>query len=407
MPVGKRYAVVYYGETDEYVARVVLERNYTIVVAEPYFTVPNEWIERGIKVYVYLNILGLPIDMYDWVRENHPEWILHTKEGKPAKYWYGYSFMCNIAVESFQNYLISKAKEYLEKGFSGIFLDDIHLEISYIGGPQYDTPVYDESKYGKWIDAIIQFITRLKNETGASLIYNAGWDKPSPELMQYVDGVMLEAHPTTYVVTSSEESITEPRYESRPWVDIYENSLEAQKYAKEGKTVIALSYGESPDIYEFSYATVRLFDFFYWISPPIIDRILDAKVLDLDLGNPLGEHEVNGSIYYRLYEKGLVAVNPWNEKDEIVIRVPDGWQKLSRIDGSAYEVKDGKLEIALEPEEGMVLLLEDGEEGLSENKGTTWVSKTFKLLKENALGIVLALLLGIALTAIVRNYCED
>jgi len=116
MPVGKRYAVVYYGETDEYVARVVLERNYTIVVAEPYFTVPNEWIERGIRVYVYLNILGLPIDMYDWVRENHPEWILYTKEGEPAKYWYGYSFMCNIAVESFQNYLISKAKEYFEKG---------------------------------------------------------------------------------------------------------------------------------------------------------------------------------------------------------------------------------------------------------------------------------------------------
>ena len=73
MPVGKRYAVVYYGETDEYVARVVLERNYTIVVAEPYFTVPNEWIERGIKVYVYLNILGLPIDMYDW------------GEGKPSR----------------------------------------------------------------------------------------------------------------------------------------------------------------------------------------------------------------------------------------------------------------------------------------------------------------------------------
>jgi len=208
VPVGRRYAVVYYGEANDHVARLVLERNYTIVVAQPYFKIPREWIERGVRVYAYLNVLGLEMNMYDWVREHHPEWPLYTREGEPAKYWYGSSFMCNIAVESFQDYLVSKAREYLRRGFTGIFLDDVHLDISGIGGPQYDTPVYDEARYGRWLDALTKFIVRLRNETGASLIYNAGWSKPSPELMKYVDGVMLEAHPTTYVVTSSWESVT-------------------------------------------------------------------------------------------------------------------------------------------------------------------------------------------------------
>jgi len=357
VPVSRRYAVVYYGEANDHVARLVLERNYTIVVAQPYFKIPREWIERGVRVYAYLNVLGLEMNMYDWVREHHPEWPLYTREGEPAKYWYGSSFMCNIAVESFQDYLVSKAREYLRRGFTGIFLDDVHLDISGIGGPQYDTPVYDEARYGRWLDALTKFIVRLRNETGASLIYNAGWSKPSPELMKYVDGVMLEAHPTTYVVTSSWESVTNPRYVSRPWSTIYENSLAAQEYAEQGKIVIALSYGESLETYEYSYAVARLFDFYYWVSPPIINRVLETDVLDLDLGEPLGGHGVLGPIYYRVYEEGLVAVNPGGEEATAVIEVPSNWTTLRRIDGRAYRVEDGKLRVSLGPGEGVILLL--------------------------------------------------
>lgn len=396
VPVGRRYAVVYYGEVNDYVARLVLERNYTIVIAEPYFRVPREWRERGVEVYVYLNVLGLDMSMYDWVKRRHPEWILYTKEGKPAKYWYGHSFMCNIAIKSYQDYLISKAKEYLRRGFTGIFLDDVHLDISHIGGPQYDTPVYDETKYGRWLDALIQFIERLRNETGALIIYNAGWSKPSPELMEHVDGVLLEAHPTTYVVTSSWESVTNPRYTSRPWRVIYENSLAAQEYAKKGKIVIALSYGESPEMYEYSYAAVRLFDFYYWVSPPIIDRILDARVLDLDLGEPLGEHRVNGSIYYRLYERGLVAVNPSDEEASAVIEVPNNWTTLRRIDGSIYRVEGGRLEISLGPEEGLVLLLESGASQRREEGGAAGELISYLLLAAPALA--LAVLLAVVYT---------
>ena len=417
IPVGRRYAVVYYGVSNDYVTRIVLERNYTIVIAEPYFVIPKEWKERGIQVYVYIDILGLWIDKLDWVRKNHPEWLLYTKEGKVAKFWYGQEFMCNIAVKSYQDYLINKAKEYLKKGFTGIFLDDIHLNINELGGPQYDTPVYNETKYGKWIDALIQFIIRLKNETDAPLMYNAGWSPPSPILMKYMDGVMLEAHPTTYVVTSDIESITKPKYCCRRWTDIMKVSIIAQEYAKEGKIVVALSYGESENIYEFSYAAVRLFDFYYWVSKPIIDSILNASVLDLDLGNPLGEYKVDGFIYYRLYDKGMVAVNPFKKKYSIIIDVPNNWLELRRINGEIYKVNSGKLNITLGPQEGLVLLLEKTGKPSKTNQERTFsqnmqkqsqssinIKNIIPMLANNASSVFAIIVSVLALTIIILDY---
>ncbi|RLF19142.1 MAG: hypothetical protein DRZ82_06700 [Thermoprotei archaeon] len=82
--------------------------------------------------------------------------------------------MCNIAIRSYQDYLINKAKEYLRKGFTGIFLDDVPLDITK-KNPLYDMPVYNETEYGKWIDALILFLKRLKNEHGVPILYNTGW----------------------------------------------------------------------------------------------------------------------------------------------------------------------------------------------------------------------------------------
>jgi len=65
------------------------------VIARPYFKIPREWRERGVRVYAYLNVLGLETSIYDWVRRHHLGWVLYTKEGEPAKYWYGSAFICN------------------------------------------------------------------------------------------------------------------------------------------------------------------------------------------------------------------------------------------------------------------------------------------------------------------------
>lgn len=396
IPVGRRYAVVYYGESNDYVTKIVLERNYTIVIAEPYFIIPKEWKKRGIQVYVYIDVLGLWIDKLDWVKKNHPEWLLYTKEGKVAKFWYGQAFMCNIAVKSYQDYLINKAKEYLKRGFTGIFLDDVPLDITK-KNPLYDMPVYNETKYGKWIDALILFLKRLKNETGVPILYNTGWGAPSPELMKVLDGALIEF----YLSAWRGNPWKNPEYYYRPWHEILKVSLESQKYAEKGKIIITLSYGDKPEIYEYTYATARLFDFYYWISRPIIDRILDAKVLDIDLGNPLERFKYHKCIYYRIYEKGLVAVNPYNERCTVEIQVPSSWSELVRINGEVYTVDNGVLKITLGPQEGMVLLLKKTGK-LS--RASSIRNSIVKLLKEKASEIASILIALTALIVITVDY---
>ena len=68
---------------------------------------------------------------------------------------------------------------------------------------------------------------------------------------------------------------------------------------------------------------------------------MDAKVLDVDLEDPLGRFKYRKCIYYSTYEKGLVAVNPYNERCTVEIQVPSNWSEFVRINGEVYIVDNG------------------------------------------------------------------
>ena len=132
------------------------------------------------------------------------------------------------------------------------------------------------------------------------------------------------------------------------------NLLLAQKYTVKKKIVVALSYGDNKKIALYTFAATRLFDFYYWYATPDLGKISDSRILQLKLGNPLDVHHKIDNIYYRLYEKGLVAINPDKESHLIKIKVP--WSRLYNIDGQEYIVKEGYLKIELAASEGIVLL---------------------------------------------------
>jgi hypothetical protein len=297
VPIGNRYAVVYYGYISPDLANLFIERNYSLIIASSETPIPNTLKKSGIKVYAYLDILGLPIEQLGWVLKNHSNWVLYKEDGHVATYWYNTDFICNIAEKSFQDYLISKAKNILSRGFDGLFLDDVVLNISDFN------VIYDKSVYGSWSNALLVFFERLKNETGTSIIYNAGWAYPAPELMRVADGVMLESHPGSWA-----GNVNHPTYYYRDWDEVYPISLRAQKFAEEGKIVIALSYGNNLEAEEYTYAVTRLFDFYYWYSTPDLGKISDSKVLNLNLGTPLSAYNEKNGVYYRLYENGVVVV---------------------------------------------------------------------------------------------------
>lgn len=352
--VGRRYALVFYGELTSYMARVVEERGYAIAILDVASTPspPKQLKDGGTTPLGYLDILGIPSSSYTWAKENYPEWILYTTNGEPAKYWYGENVMCNIAIKSFREYLINKTMTIVNNGYEGVFLDDVVIEPSMLGGPLYDCPVYDESEYGPWINHLVELFREIKNETDAVVVYNAGWDLPNEKLMKEADGVMLESHPGSW-----SGNVNSPSYYLRDWNTIYNISVAAQRYAKEGKIVIALNYGGDEKTEFYTYAAVRLFDFYYWYSTPDLASISEARVLKIDLGDPLTGHKKVRNVYFRVYSKGIVILNPSIESSDISLGVPQNVTKLTDIrSGKVYEKKDGNLTLEIGPQEGIVLL---------------------------------------------------
>lgn len=357
--VGERYALVFYGELSTYMATSILDRGYRIKIAilEPSSTSSPPKIFKDNKIISlgYLDILGVSSSLIGWIMENHPEWLLYTASGEPARYWYGQNLMCNLAINSFKEYLIDRVRSIVGKGYGGVFLDDVVVNPSELGGPLYDQPVYDESKHGPWIDHLVELFRRIKSETGAIVVYNAGWSPPNEQLMDVADGVMLESHPGSW-----SGSVNSPDYYLRDWTVIHNISIIAQRYAEKGKIVIALNYGGDERTELYTYAAVRLFDFYYWYSIPALNYISESKVLKLDLGEPLDEHHEANGIYFRIYSKGIVILNPTNKNLRASIRIPANLSRLIDIKTmNTYETRNGDLTLEVGLKEGCVLLREE------------------------------------------------
>lgn len=316
---------------------------FQVVILEPTEASPREFKERGATVLGYLDVLGVPASLLQWVETNHPDWLLYTESGEVARYWYGEYIMCNIASDSYKRYLVEKARQIVEMGYDGLFLDDVMIDPTQLGGPLYDTPVYN----GSWVEHVVKLFKMIKEETGALVVYNAGWSPPDPRLMEVADGVMLESHPGSW-----EGDVNSPRYYLRDWGEIYNNSIVAQKYAERGKIVIALSYGNNSDIEFFSFAAVRLFDFYYAYSTPDLQTL--PNYTTPDLGEPLGGHQSADGVYYRIYSRGLVALNPTDETKHLRVSVPHLGALLDVKNSRLY--RGGVLTLELKPREGIALV---------------------------------------------------
>lgn len=282
-------------------------------------------------------------------------------------------------MKSFRYYLVNKVKDILEKGFDGVFLDDVVLDPRSLGPPLYDTPVYNETRYGKWIDALVKLFKEIK-DTGALIIYNAGWSTPNDELMKYADGVLLESHPGSW-----SGDLKNPKYYYRDWSWIYQISLKAQEFAEQGKIVVALSYGGDKAAAYYTYAATRLFDFYYWFATPDLVKIVDSPVLKLNLGDPLGKHKVVNGVFYRIYSNGLVVLNPYPTQKKVKITVLSKWSALKDLDGNVFQVKNGEVEITINGRSGMILIPVEAQQEVT---GETTSPFLFYLV----IGIVIAVL---------------
>jgi hypothetical protein len=134
---------------------------------------------------------------------------------------------------------------------------------------------------------------------------------------KYLDADMSESYICTWV--SKDRWFDWPTH----W---HELDVKMQPFIRAGKQVQALSYlgytpyGVREDAF-FCYASARLAGF-VWNGGRSLSDPDTAILYQIRLGPPQGGEQLADGVYYRLFERGLVALNPDKQKSA-VLKLPD------------------------------------------------------------------------------------
>jgi hypothetical protein len=250
--------------------------------------------------------------------------------------------------------------DYLERllkaGASGIFLDNVHINPQCFG-PQFGA---HKHMYDSQIEAFTMLLKRTRelirsyDPEGALLINSADPTALPKPYWEHIDCEMSESFICTWV---SKER----------WGDWHNRWSRLDERCsgplKEGKQICCLSYlGDTPyplkDDAFFCYATARLMNLIWNAGRDILAGNEASVLYRIKTGQPVSKKRVaaNG-IYFRLFQHGMVAVNPTNRdlglQVEHAFPTPYLWDVYN---GNDIEQKGGRVRIAIPKQSGRVYI---------------------------------------------------
>lgn len=253
----------------------------------------------------------------------HPQWLWIGEDGyprkKPATYeevYHGNTVclqLCPNAV-GVREAALAAVKTLMDLGIDGVFIDCAGAN-KRCWGPElgFHKHVHPEMDGIQAWRSLLQGIYALVKSYGEDkvVILNAEWD---PASLRYADASMQES----YILTS----VSRRRWYD--WAKIQEIRKQMEPVVKAGKVVLALSYvGYTPNGMDedafYAYACSRLFGYTWadWFT------LADARatlLYRLDLGAPRGEVLESNGVLYKLFQNGLVALNPNYDDRELHIK---------------------------------------------------------------------------------------
>lgn len=270
-----------------------------------------------------------------------PEWIEVDAEGrfKRSAFWEcednkNKYLLCPNA-EAGQEAMAARVQQVMEMGADGVFLDVIRAREPCFG-PKFGKHqhLYDDQNhaFAMLLKRIRELIKRQQPE--GALLVNSGDPLSIPgEFWKYIDADMLESYICTWV---SKDRL--PDWKTN-W---HAQGAKLRPLLEAGKQVQALSflghtpYGVKEDAF-FCYATARLAGF-VWAGEGAFMRSETASLYRLSLGKPLNEEVEEGGVYWRAFEKGLVAVNSDRERaGTVTIKPPIPTTLFCDLFGSGAE----------------------------------------------------------------------
>jgi hypothetical protein len=268
----------------------------------------------GIRAFPYVTFYqGYATTTYQGVNlKDHPEFIEIDAHGnlRQSGFWTSEDFK-NVyttcpAVQAYQDAMVAWVRKVMELGADGVFVDNLCLrELCF--GPKFGKHKHIAEDPNEAFAMLLKRVREVvkQHKPDGAVLGNSS-DPPSlPHVYwKYIDAEMLESYICTWVSKDR-------------WFDWNEHwhqrDVALQPFIKAGKQIQALSYlghtdyGVREDAF-FCYASARLAGFVWNGGRPLFDP--DTAILyQIRLGPPLGPEQQEKDVHYRLFERGLVALN--------------------------------------------------------------------------------------------------
>lgn len=319
----------------------------------------RETRKRGIRAFPYVSFYKAYLDsrFMGFRITEHPDWALIDKNGQWKKYMFwdtedGKNRYCTCTnVKEYADAVVNYVEKLMKRGAAGIFLDNVHPEKECYG-----------EKYGKHkhmfktqVESLAYLLKRTKevirkyDPEGALLINSADPATLPEEFWKYADADMCESYIATWV-------------SHKRWGDWHKDWNGIDKKIPEGKQVCCLSYvGQTnnpikDDIF-FTYASSRLMNFIWSAgnSEKVRSNKYTRKLYSITLGRPTTVEKTVNEVHYRMFQNGIVAVNP--TENERLIRINDDF-RVSHLrdlyEETDIEVENGSVSLSIPPEGGRV-----------------------------------------------------
>lgn len=272
----------------------------------------------GIRCFPYVTFYqGFASQTYEDVNlKDHPDFIEVDAEGnlKRTGFWESedaknmYTTCPNV--QAYQDAMVAWVTRIMQTGADGVFVDNLSSR-AVCFGPSLNKHehIYEDQNhaFAMLLKRVREVVKQFQPE-GAVLGNSANPPSLPREFWKYLDAEMLESYICTWVSTER-------------WFDWethwHKAGVDLQDFVRAGKQIQALSYlGHTPygvreDAF-FCYASARLAGFVWSGGSPSDPEVAD--LYRLRLGKPLAEEQRQNGIYYRVFERGMVVVNPDKEQ---------------------------------------------------------------------------------------------
>lgn len=292
----------------------------------------------------------------------HPDWTCIDSQGNQRRSSYGISqdipgqfYSCTYQPDLHEAAL-TRVCNIMNLGADGVFFDNA-AAVTECYGPKFGKHTHPGTATNSTeaFEQLQQAIYKLVKTFGEDKIVmqNSGI---LPSHWAYSDAQMWEGFRFT-------EGRPGPENE---WSELQYAAEEHAEAVRHGKVPVILSYFSSIPADRrregalYTYAYTRLYGFlmadWFDLTKSPDNQKLAKSIYTVRLGKPLGEVKPAGDALYRVFENGVVVLNPTRTAISISIPTP----RAGRLTDVAYDrelvIRGGKLDFEMAPESGRVLV---------------------------------------------------